>query len=151
MLLLAYSVCKQRQIYHLENFYTMYMGRTKQDYEKVLVSHVFTVLLFIASLSVSLSLYIYIYIYTNLSAWAGCDPRSVLEVRVFLHHNQLSYHCKKENLPYYLLIVEGRIVGFMPFPTLLAEMWKSLSIIWIEFTVSIFYDSKHYTASTMYI
>ena len=54
---------------------------------------------------------------------------------------------EEPSLPYYLLIVGGRIIGFIPFPRVLAlcEMQSVSSRIWTRVAVSIPYDDNHYT------
>ena len=51
------------------------------------------------------------------------------------------------SLPYYLLIAGGRIIGFIPFPSVLVlcEMQLVSSRIWTRVTVSISYDDNDYT------
>ena len=60
-------------------------------------------------------------------------------------------HCKvkEPNLPNYLLIGGGRIIGFMTFPRVLAqcEMQTALSRIWTQITASILFSDDHYTTS----
>ena len=57
---------------------------------------------------------------------------------------------KKSVLPYYLPIVGGRIIGFIPFPRVLVicEMRSVSSWIWTRVIVSISYDDNHYTPGT---
>ena len=65
--------------------------------------------------------------------------------------SQSGCHTKVKDpcLPYYLLIVGGRIIGFIPFSKVLAfcEMQKASSRIWTRVTVSISNDVNHYTTS----
>ena len=58
-------------------------------------------------------LLIYIYIYTHPSAQAGCDTRSIFKRSLTGLNSELP---KQVSLPYYLLIVRGRIIGIIPFP-----------------------------------
>ena len=57
---------------------------------------------------------------------------------------------EEHSLPYYLPIVGGRIIGFIPFPRVLVlcEMQSVSSKIWTRITVSISYDDNHYTTGT---
>ena len=57
---------------------------------------------------------------------------------------------EEPSLPYYLPIAGGRIIGFMPFPRVLAlcEMQSVSSRIWTRVAVSIPYDDNHYTTGT---
>ena len=54
------------------------------------------------------------------------------------------------SLSYYLPIVGGGIIGFIPFPmvVVLCEMQSVSSRIWTRVTVSISYDEYHYTTGT---
>ena len=54
------------------------------------------------------------------------------------------------SLPYYLPIVGGRIIGFIPFlmVLVLCEMQLVSSRIWTRVAVSISYDDNHYTRGT---
>ena len=54
------------------------------------------------------------------------------------------------SLPYYLPIVGGRIIGFIPFPRVLVqcEMQSVSSRIWTRVAVSISYDDNYYTTDT---
>ena len=53
-------------------------------------------------------------------------------------------------LPYYLSIARGRIVGFIPFLGALAlcEIKTALSRIWDRVAVSISFDDNHYATNT---
>ena len=53
---------------------------------------------------------------------------------------------EKLSLPYYLPIVGGRIIGFIPFPRVLVrcEMQSASSKIWTRVIVSISHDDNHY-------
>ena len=57
---------------------------------------------------------------------------------------------KKPNLPYYLPIPGGRIIGFIPFPTVLVlcEMQSVSSRIWTRIVESNSYDDNLYTTGT---
>ena len=54
---------------------------------------------------------------------------------------------EEPSLPYYLPIAGGRIIGFIPFPTVLVqcEMQSVSSRIWTRVAVSMSYDDNHYT------
>ena len=54
------------------------------------------------------------------------------------------------SLPYYLPIAGGRIIGFIPFPRVLArcEMQSVSSRIWTCVAVSISFENNHYTTGT---
>ena len=54
---------------------------------------------------------------------------------------------EEPSLPYYLPIVGGRIIGFIPFPKVLVlcEMQSVSCRIWNRVILSIFYDDNHYT------
>ena len=60
---------------------------------------------------------------------------------------------EEHSLPYYLPIVGGRIIGFIPFlrVSVLREMQSVSSRIWTRVTVSISYDDNHYTTGTSVI
>ena len=53
-------------------------------------------------------------------------------------------------MPYYLPIAEGRIIGFISFPSVLelCEMQSVSSRIWTRVAVSISYDDNRYTTGT---
>ena len=57
---------------------------------------------------------------------------------------------EEPRLSYYLPIVGGRIIGFIPFPRVLGlcEMQSVSSRIWTRVAVSISYDDNHYTTGT---
>ena len=59
---------------------------------------------------------------------------------------------KEPIMPNYLLIIGGRIIGFIHFPRVLVlcEMQSSLSRIWICVAVLILYDDNHYTMIASY-
>ena len=56
---------------------------------------------------------------------------------------------EEPSLPYYLSIAGGRIIGFIPFPTVLVlcEMLSVLSRNWTRIAVSISCDDNHYTTT----
>ena len=60
---------------------------------------------------------------------------------------------EESSLPYYLPIVGGGIIRFIPFPRVLVlrEMQSVSSRIWTRVTVSISYDDNHYTTGTSII
>ena len=98
-------------------------------------------------------IYIYIYIYSlNTSAQAWCDTRSIfmwcLAVLTGWHTN-----VKEPSLSNYLPIAGGRIDELILFLRLfgLWEMQRDSFMIWTQITMSISYDSDHYTMSTSYI
>ena len=70
----------------------------------------------------------------------------MFEFRVFL----LLDKAEEPSLPYYLPIAGGRIIGFIPFPTVLvlSEMQSISSRIWTRVAVSISYDDNYYTTGT---
>ena len=57
---------------------------------------------------------------------------------------------EEPSLPYYLSIVGGRIIGFIPFPRVLVlcEMQWVLSRNWTRIAVFISCDDNHYTTGT---
>ena len=57
---------------------------------------------------------------------------------------------EETGLPYYLPIAGGRIIGFIPFPSVLVlcEMQSVSSRIWTRIAVSISYNDNHYTTGT---
>ena len=93
----------------------------------------------------------------NPSARAGYDARSIckrsltgFEFRVFLLLDQLLRQGWRASLSYYLPIAAGRMIGFIPFPSVLVlcEMQSAWSRIWSRVAVSISYDDNHYTTGT---
>ena len=69
---------------------------------------------------------------------------------VFLLLDKLPHQGWRTQLPYYLPIAGGRIIGFIPFPRVLVlcEMQSVSSRIWTRVAMSISYDDNHYTTST---
>ena len=65
-----------------------------------------------------------------------------------LCRDTLSY--EEPSLSYYLPIAGGRIIGFIPFPSVfvICEMQSVSSRIWTRVAVSISYDDNHYTTGT---
>ena len=59
---------------------------------------------------------------------------------------------EESSLSYYLPIAGGRIIGFIPFPMVLAlcEMQSVSSKIWTRIAMSISFDDNHYTTGTSY-
>ena len=57
---------------------------------------------------------------------------------------------EEPSLPYYLPIAGGRIIGSIPFPSVLVlyEMQLVSSRIWTRVAVSISFDDNHYTMGT---
>ena len=71
------------------------------------------------------------------------------EFRIFLLLDWYLTKAKEFNLPYYLPIAGERIIGFIPFPRVLAlcEMQSASSRIWTRAAVSISHDNNHSTTS----
>ena len=95
----------------------------------------------------------------NPYARAGYDTRSIFKRSLTGFNSEFSFSktscfTKEEepNLPYYLPIAGGRIIGFIPFPRVLVlcEMPSVSSRIWTRVTVSISYDDNHYTIGTLF-
>ena len=93
----------------------------------------------------------------NPSALAGYDTRSIFKWSLTGLNSECSFSkticltkAEEPSLPYYLPIAGGRIIGFIPFPRVLAlcEMQSVTSRIWTVVTVSISYDDNHYTTGT---
>ena len=93
----------------------------------------------------------------NPSAQAGCNTRSIFKWSLTGLNFEFSFSqtgylttVKEPSLPYYLLIVEGRIVGFIPLPKELAqyEMQTDSSKIWTQVAMSISDDDHHHMTST---
>ena len=93
----------------------------------------------------------------NPSAWAGYDTRSLFKLSLTGLNSEFSFSktscltkAEETSLPYYLPIVGGRIIGFIPFPRVLVlcDMQSVSSRIWTRVTVSISYDDNHYTTGT---
>ena len=90
--------------------------------------------------------------YTYPSAWAGCDTGSIFKWCLTGLNSEFSFwtscHTKVEELrlPYYSPIAEGRLIGFIPFPRVLAlcEMQTVSPRIWTWVIMSISYNSIHY-------
>ena len=88
------------------------------------------------------------------STQVGCNPWPIFKQSLTGLNSEFSLsltscHTKVEeiSLPYYLLIVEGRIIRFIPFPRVLVlcEMQTVLSRSWTWVPVFISYESNHYT------
>ena len=103
---------------------------------------------------------IYLILFTNTSALAGYDTRSIFKRSLTGFNSEFSFSltscltkAEELSLPYYLPIAGGRIIGFIPFPRLLAlcEMLSVSSRIWTRVAVSISYDDNHYTTGTSYL
>ena len=62
----------------------------------------------------------------------------------------LPYYGQRASLPYYLPIAGGRIIGFIPFPRVLAlcEMQTPSPRVWTRITNSISYNDNHYITNT---
>ena len=88
----------------------------------------------------------------NPSARAGYDPRSIFFLAEFNRFQFRVFLLKAEelSLPYYLPIVGGRIIGFIPFPRVLVlcEMLSVSSRIWTCVAVFISNNDNHYTTGT---
>ena len=96
-------------------------------------------------------------IFTNPSTRAGYNTRSIFWVELTGFNSVFSFSktscltkAEEPSLPYYLPIVGGRIIGFIPFPRVLVlcEMQSVSSRIWTHITMSISYNDNHYTTST---
>ena len=103
---------------------------------------------------------VYLSYLPNPSALAGYDTRSVLKRSLTGLNSEFSFSltscltkAEEPSLPYYLPIVGGRIIGFIPFPRVLVlcEMISVSSRIWTRVAVSISYDDNHYTTGTSYM
>ena len=95
-------------------------------------------------------------LFTNPTARAGYDTRSIFKRSLTGLNSEFSFSltsylimAEEPSLPYYLPIVGGRIIGFIPFPRVLmvCEMQSVSSRIWTRVTVSISYDVYHYSTS----
>ena len=93
----------------------------------------------------------------NPSARAGYDTRSIFKRSLTGLNSEFSFSltsgltkAEEPSLPHYLPIAGGRIIGFIPFPSVLVlcEMQSVSSRIWTRFAVSISYDDNHYTTGT---
>ena len=78
--------------------------------------------------------------------WSSCDTKSIFKQSLTGFNSEFSFFkskAKKSSLPY-LPIAGGRVVGFIPFPRVLAlcEMQTVLSRIWTCIAVSISYDDS---------
>ena len=98
----------------------------------------------------------YIYL-PNTSARTGCYTRTSFKRILTGLNSEFSFSengchtkVKELNLPYYLHIARGRLVGFIPFPRILAlcEMQTTSSRFLTRVAVSISYNDNHYTTST---
>ena len=96
-------------------------------------------------------------IFTNPSARAGYDTRSIFKRSLTGLYSEFSFSktscptkAEEPSLPYYLPIVGGRIIGFIPFPgvLVLCEMQSVSTRIWTRVAVSSSYDDNHYTTGT---
>ena len=101
----------------------------------------------------------YVYIFTNTSARVRYDTRSILTRSLTGLNSEFSfsYTCcltktEEPSLPYYLPIAGGRIIGFIPFPSVLVlcEMQSVLAKILTCVAVFISYDDNYYTTGTSY-
>ena len=101
---------------------------------------------------IAIYLSIYLSIFTNPSTWAGYDTRSIFKQSLTGLNSEFSFSytsyltkAEEPSLPYYLPIVGGRIIGFIPFPRVLVlcEMQSVSSRIWTRVAVSISYDDNH--------
>ena len=114
-------------------------------------------------------IYIYIYIYiaqpllyifTNPSVRAGYDTKSIFKRSLTGLNSEFSFSltsclakAEEPSLPYYLSIIGGRIIGFIPFPRVLVpcELQSVSSRIWTRVAVFISYDDNLYTTGTSYM
>ena len=96
-------------------------------------------------------------LFTNPSARAGYDTRSIFKWSLTGFNSEFSFSetccltkAEEPSLSYYLPIAGGRIIGFIPFPSVLVlrEMQSVSSSIWTRVTVSISYDDNHYTTGS---
>ena len=97
------------------------------------------------------------YAITNPSTQTGCDTRLVFKQRLTGLNSEFSFSkigchtkVKEPSLPYYLPIASGSIIGYIPFPWVLAllEIQTVSSRIWTCVTVSISYDGNNYIMNT---
>ncbi len=93
----------------------------------------------------------------NPSARAGYDTRSIFKRSLTGFNSEFSFSytsfltkAEEPSLSYYLSIVGGRIIGFIPFPRVLVlcEMQSVRSRIWTRVAVSISCDDNHYNTGT---
>ena len=98
-----------------------------------------------------------LFIFTNPSTRARYDTRSVFKQSLTGSNSEFSFSltscltkAEEPSLPYYLPIAGGRIIGFIPFPSVLVlcEMQSVSSRIWTRVAVSISYVDNHYTTGT---
>ena len=99
----------------------------------------------------------FVILFTNPSARAGYDTRSIFKRSLTGFNSEFSFSetscltkAEEPNLPYYLPIAGGRIIGFIPFPRVLVlcEMqWVSFRI-WNRVAVYNSYDDNNYTTGT---
>ena len=93
----------------------------------------------------------YIYIFTNSSPQARCNnfKWSFTDFNSVFSFSYTGCHTKVEELSQlnYLLKTGGKIIGFILFSRVPAiwEIQTASFRVWICITVSIFYDSNHYT------
>ena len=95
---------------------------------------------------------VYVCIYPTPLPRTGCDIRSIFKQSTTGLNSGFSFSLtgchskvKEPKQLYYLLIVGGRIVGFIPFTCVFAlcEMQTALSMIWTWAAVSISRDENH--------
>ena len=98
-----------------------------------------------------------IIISTNPSTRAGYDTGSIFKRSLTGLNSEYSFSktscrtkAEEPSLSYYVPIAGGRIIGFIPFPSVLVlwEMQSVSSWFWTRVVVSISYDDNHYTTST---
>ena len=98
-------------------------------------------------------------LFTNPSARAGYDTRSIFKRSLTSLNSEFSFSLTscltkvvEPSLSYYLPIVGGRIIGFIPFPRVLVlcEMQSAWSRIWTRVALSISNDDNHYTTDTSF-
>ena len=96
-------------------------------------------------------------LFTNPSTRAGYDTRSIFKRSFTGLNSEFSFSltccftkAEEPSLSYYLPITGGRIIGFIPFPSVLVlwEMQTVSSRIWTRVAVSISYNDNHYTTGT---
>ena len=89
-------------------------------------------------------------IFTNPSTQAGYDTRSIFKRSLIQSFPSPGLDAEETSLSYYLPIAGGRIIGFIPFPRVLAlcEIQSVSTGIWTHVAMSISYDGNHYITGT---
>ena len=95
--------------------------------------------------------------FVNPSARAEYDTRSIFKRSLTGFNSEFSFsktscltEAEEHSLPNYLSIAGGRVIGFIPFSSVLVlcEMPSVLSRIWTRVAESISYKDNHYTTGT---